>query len=186
MTKTPLFDAAERETERLISRSEQLFRQKIVRPKIRFDIRGRTAGMVRFAPTSIPMIRYNPGLLEKEGKAFLDRVVPHEVAHLVARTLHGDSIKPHGPEWRQVMATLGADPSRCHNFDTSAEPTRRIRRFRYQCGCREHLLSTIRRNRIERGVVYRCRSCGESLSASTSMPGETPIPRARSSRGGRR
>lgn len=165
MTHAQLQDAARKETESVIRLAETLYRRKLGRPEIRFDMRGRTAGMVRFPRAGRPVIRYNPGLLQTEGDAFLKQVIPHEVAHLVAKALHGNTIRPHGPEWRAIMVALGARPERCHDFDTSREPVRRLRRFDYHCGCRTHLLSSIRHKRIMQGTVYRCLACGQPLAA---------------------
>ena len=165
MTQARLQHTARQETEAVIRLAETLYRRTLVRPEVCFDLRGRTAGMVRFPRAGRPVIRYNPGLLESEGEAFLKQVVPHEVAHLVAKILYGNRIRPHGSEWRQIMVALGANPERCHNFDTSREPVRRVRRFDYHCGCRTHLLSSIRHNRVMRGTVYRCLACGQPLAA---------------------
>ena len=166
MDAIQLHDAARHATETAIALAERLYGRAFQRPGIRFDLRGRNAGLVLFPDRGRPVIRYNPGLLAAEGDAFLRQVVPHEVAHLVARTLYGPRIKPHGAEWRAVMTDLGAEPARCHAFDTSAEPLRRLRRFDYHCGCRVHRLTSIRHNRATRGAVYRCRACGGRLKPS--------------------
>ncbi len=163
MDPTQLHDAARRATEKALALAERLYGRAFHRPAIRFDLRGRNAGLVLFPTRDRPVIRYNPGLLAAEGDAFLRQVVPHEVAHLVARTLHGPRIRPHGAEWRAVMTDLGAEPVRCHAFDTSEEPIRRLSRFDYRCGCRVHRLTSIRHNRAMRGAIYRCRSCGGRL-----------------------
>jgi SprT protein len=131
--------------------------------EIRFDLRGRAAGQVRFPADEHPVIRFNPVLLRENGADFLARTVPHEVAHVIAFRLHGPRTRPHGHEWRQVMRVLGADPSRCHSFDTTRSSTRRLRRHLYHCACREHLLTSIRHNRVGAGQTYRCVACGEVL-----------------------
>ena len=130
---------------------------------IRFDLRGQSAGMVRFPGSGTPVIRYNRTLLEENERDFIDQTVPHEVAHVVARTIHGGRIRPHGPEWQSIMVTLGANPSRCHNYDTSRSIGRRVTRYPYHCDCREHMITRIRENRIRRGQKYHCRACGRQL-----------------------
>jgi SprT protein len=85
------------------------------------------------------------------------------VAHVIAHQRFGPRIQPHGPEWRAIMQDLGADPSRCHNYDVSGLAQRRLAYFDYQCGCMTHRLSSIRHNRITRGQRYLCRRCGEPL-----------------------
>jgi SprT protein len=149
-------------TRRLIEQAERGFRVSIPAPVLRFDLTGRAAGMVVFSRTGA-LIRYNQKLLTENGDTFLDQTVPHEVAHLVARTLHGAGIRPHGPEWKLIMAFFGAPAHRCHNFTTSSLSQRRMRYFNYRCDCQDHKLSAVRHNRCRSGVTYLCRSCGSPL-----------------------
>ena len=132
-------------------------------PEVSFDLSGKTAGMVVFRHNGQTLIRYNRTLLIENGDAFIQRTVPHEVAHLMAREIFGPSIKPHGKQWREIMAFFGADNSRCHNFPLPEKERRRMRYFAYRCGCREHQLSAIRHHRILAGVSYLCRRCGSAL-----------------------
>ncbi|NBC47892.1 MAG: hypothetical protein GVY22_07870 [Gammaproteobacteria bacterium] len=134
-----------------------------LRIELRFDLRGRTAGQVRIRSRSDYLIRYNLELLRRGGADFLERTVPHEVAHVVAHERFGPMIRPHGPEWQRIMRTLGAEPSRCHNYDVTDLGQRRLRRFDYHCSCAEHCLTSIRHNRIVKGQRYYCRRCGEPL-----------------------
>lgn len=105
---------------------------------------------------------YNLELLERYGEDFVDRIVPHEVAHLVVARVYG-RVKPHGPEWRDTMRFFGAEPSVTHDYET--KPARRTRRVPYRCACPEHHLLTVRAHRrIVRGwVEYTCRVCRERL-----------------------
>ena len=130
---------------------------------IRFDLTGNAAGMVRFVASGPPTIRYNQALLEKYHQEFIKQTVPHEVAHVMVALLHPHRTAPHGPEWRQMMAFFGAEPKRCHAYQVDGPGIRRLTRFNYQCGCREHQITAIRRNRIARGQRYYCRHCGEFL-----------------------
>jgi len=89
--------------------------------------------------------------------------VPHETAHFLAYRLHGRGIRPHGLEWQAIMRRLGADPTRCHDYDIEGLSARRLSYFDYHCDCRDHRLSTIRHNKVRRGTSYLCRQCGTSL-----------------------
>jgi SprT protein len=137
--------------------------------EIRFDLRGQAAGQVRLTGPGRALIRYNLQLLMENRDHFLAHTVPHEVAHLLAWQRYGPHIRPHGPEWRSLMLGLGADPSRCHTYDTSRIRTRRLQRHTYHCACREYALTSIRHNRIRRGQRYLCRDCGQPLH-----PGRPP------------
>lgn len=148
----------------LLEAAAQHFRTPIPQPVIRFDLRGRTAGQIRIHEAQTWEIRYNPTLLARNPEDFLAQTLPHEVAHLVAYRLFGRRIRPHGPQWRAVMGFFGASPERCHRYDVSGLPARRLRHYEYRCGCRVHRLSSIRHNRIGAGRVYLCRQCGEELT----------------------
>ena len=165
MTKESLIHQARQQTLDLIRRAERHFGLRISQSGIHFDLKGKAAGMVVFPPGEKPYIRFNPGLLMLNQAHFLAQTLPHEVAHLVARRLYGANIRPHGDEWKQVMAFYGADPIRCHNYELGNSCTRKIRRFTYRCGCRQHQLTAIRHNRILKGQAYFCKFCGESLRA---------------------
>ena len=131
---------------------------------VRFDLRGQAAGMAVFPAKGKPYIRYNLQLLELNRQDFLERTVPHEVAHIAAHVIYGTAIRPHGAEWAALMKLYGAESTRCHRYDTSQTSTRKLRRYTYRCSCREHQLTSIRHNRVVKGMRYLCRSCGEKLS----------------------
>jgi SprT protein len=160
---------ARRRTLALLRQAAAQLRLAIPEVEVRFDLRGQTAGQVQFHPSRRTLIRYNRQLLLENGERFLDRTVPHEVAHVITHGLYGPHIRPHGPEWRGVMGLFGADSRRCHDYDTRRATTRRLTRHRYRCACREHSLTSIRHHRILAGQLYYCRSCGQVLSPTTSV-----------------
>ena len=166
MNEEDLFDQASEYSRALLARAEHYFAKSMPRVVIRFDLRGRSAGMVRFGNGPETVIRYNALLLAQNGQHFLRSTVPHEVAHIVSHTLHGRSIRPHGPEWLEVMSFFGVEGKRCHNYDVSRARARRLKRFNYRCSCREHHLTSIRHNRVAAGQVYLCRHCGSRLEAT--------------------
>jgi len=131
-----------------------------VNPEIAFDLRGQAAGQANYPKNKI---RFNRDLLEKYTDEFVSQTVPHEFAHLVAYTKFGRRIKPHGAEWQSVMVALGVKPDRTHSFEVM--PSRRLKRFLYKCNCPGllHELSTIRHNRIQRGILYICKKCEKAL-----------------------
>lgn len=162
---------AELRTRALIDQAldSRLRRNDGVNVEIRFDLRGSSAGQLRACGRGQYLIRYNLALLQREGADFIRRTVPHEVAHLVVHRRFGAAAQPHGREWKAVMAQLGAEPSRCHNYDVSGLKQRQLQRFDYHCSCREHQLSSIRHNRITKGQVYRCKYCGEALRPGAQL-----------------
>ena len=127
-------------------------------PRLAFDLRGTRAGSVSRAG----LIRLNPVLLRENLTAFMAQTIPHEVAHWVVFRWRLRAA-PHGPEWRQVMAWLGAPASRCHDFDVTRAQVRTLRSHRYVCACRTHAVSAIRHRRMQNGMIYRCRTCAAEL-----------------------
>jgi SprT protein len=163
MQSKPLQSRITNRTRELLKSGCQHLNLSIVYPEIRFDLRGKTAGMVLFRAAGNSVIRYNLPLLMRYGEEFINTTAPHEVAHLIARTLYGPRIKPHGIEWKRIMNLFNASPERCHDFDTEQTGGRKLRYFDYRCDCRDHRLSAIRHNRIMQGSVYLCKHCGSKL-----------------------
>jgi len=131
--------------------------------EVRFDLRGKTAGQVRMGKGARTLIRYNLELLRRETADFLARTVPHEVAHVLAYRRYGSRIRAHGPEWQRIMRELGAEPTRCHDYDVHGLDARRLQYFDYHCSCMRHQLSSIRHNKVAKGQRYLCKRCGEPL-----------------------
>lgn len=165
----------------LLKLAERHFRRTMPAVEIRFDLRGRSAGMVRFQDGKKPVVRFNRQLLSENRESFITQTVPHEVAHVVARAVFGTGIRPHGAEWRKVMAFFGAEATRCHEFDITRSASRRLRRFSYRCTCREHQLTSIRHNRILAGQTYQCRICSTTLAPNPPQPTDKWIESVRDS-----
>jgi len=139
-------------------------------PSIRFDLRGRCAGQYcvkvsRYTGiTSNEYFRFNVEMAVQNGQAFIDRTVPHEVAHFIARHLHYGKNVGHDYRWQNIMTQyFKSDPSRCHNYDMENVTVKRQRRIEYRCACQSHEITTARHNKVLRGTVYTCRSCREPI-----------------------
>ncbi len=151
-------------THRIIDTAGRLFGRKFDYVPVLFNLSGRSAGMYRRV-NGRGEIRYNPHVFDRYFVDNLANTVPHEVAHYVVDKMYRRRVRPHGPEWRAVMVEFGVEPSVRCDYDISGLPQRRQRRFPYICGCREHLLSATRHNRIQsRRSTYYCRDCGSSLN----------------------
>lgn len=157
-----LHQKASRRIHELLHQAQDHFRQSMPQVEVRFDLKGTTAGQAKINPGSPPVIRLNQQLMEQNPERFLERTVPHEVAHVVAYSLHCN-IKPHGAEWKQIMSFSGADARRCHDYDITHARQRKLQRFDYRCECRSHSLTSIRHNRVQRGQRYFCRACKQPL-----------------------
>ncbi len=133
------------------------------RPEIRFDLRGQSAGQARLTGKGRGVLRFNPWLLLRHGEDFIGQTVPHEVAHWLIFCLYERRARPHGAEWRKLMAMFEAEPKRCHEYDLADIPQRRVANHIYHCGCQEHQLSAVRHNRARKGQTYLCRRCHQAL-----------------------
>jgi len=163
MSDKAIFSLARSKTQTLFNQARRHYGIALPEVEIEFNLRGKSAGVVRFPEAGKPIIRYNSLLLCENRETFLAQTVPHEVAHVVARALFGPLISPHGMEWKSVMHFFGAEGRRCHQYDTSRAMARRLRLFNYRCDCSEHTLTSIRHNRIRTGQIYCCRSCGQPV-----------------------
>jgi len=171
-----LKDLARQRTRGLLAQARRMTGHTLPEPELRFDLRGRSAGQMRIDAAGRATIRYNPALLLRHGDDFLARTIPHEVAHYLAFVHHGRGIRPHGPEWQQMVRALGGEPERCHSYDVAGLDARKTRRFPYHCRCGDHQLSSVRHNRVIRGTRYLCQHCGEALQAGSSSA-RTPNPK---------
>lgn len=152
--------------------ARQLFSINTPDIDIRFDLRGRCAGMYRVTGSRHRLlgrqqreIRYNSHIFAKYFQDNYNTTVPHEVAHYVSDLIYGlKNIRPHGKEWKAIMQAFGADDSVTADYDLAGIPQRRQTYHAYRCACRQHQLSTTRHNRIRRRRGrYYCQHCRQLL-----------------------
>ncbi|MGH8476112.1 MAG: SprT-like domain-containing protein [Methylococcales bacterium] len=147
-----------------IQRAEKICNRNFEIIPVSFNLKGRAAGMYRLKKNHA-QIRYNPMIFSRYFDDNLAVTVPHEVAHYITDAVYGlKNIRPHGKEWKYLMARFAADASRTCDYDLSGIPLRTTRRHAYRCGCSTHQLSSVRHNRVQRGdTVYFCRICRREL-----------------------
>lgn len=130
-------------------------------PEVRLDLRGRAAGQWRIRG-GIELLRFNPEAFLLDWDAHFPATVAHEVAHSLVYRRHGPGrVRPHGPEWREIMAALGYPPTVTHRTPLTG---RRSRVYIYKCKCRSHRLGPRRHYLVTRqGYRYNCAECGSRL-----------------------
>lgn len=109
-------------------------------PEVRYDIKNRFGGVAITGGTDDWTVRLNLILCYENEEHFIEQTVGHEVAHLVARAIHGHTklaedpktgkmvvkkIRSHGPEWRAVMVKFSLIPHVTHRYDTSSIQTKK-------------------------------------------------------------
>ena len=98
----------------LLRQSEQLYGIKVPEVEIRFDLKGRAAGMAGYKGAYFYM-RFNLGMMMTEAwDHIIDDTVPHEVAHIVCY-VNPSLGRRHDHGWKRVCAQLGGSAKRTHS-----------------------------------------------------------------------
>lgn len=122
--------------------------------------------MTRAAGCAYPkrnLIRLNPRLLTDESR--IEDTLAHEYAHLLAYERHGAGIRPHGPEWRAVLRSMGYDPKRCHDYPEAQTLGARLVYACERCG-----FAFRRRRRLPTRRTYVHAKCGGRIVLSRCDP----------------
>ena len=154
--------------EAIRKKSESLLQQyQISGVRIRFDLRGRTAGQacwkregggLSHSPLKLSnlQLRYNVQFLHTDFDDMLNNTVDHEIAHLVDVTRRVKS--DHSYIWARIMREMGADPSRCHDYDMS-----NIYHHVVKCDYMNHHVTERMYKKIKEGSGHRCNKCKSRL-----------------------
>jgi SprT protein len=154
--------------ETCFQQAEAFFKRPFKRPQVSLKLRGQKAGVAHLHEN---LLRFNPQLYRENSEDFLKQTVAHEVAHLVAHQLFGDTIQPHGEEWQLIMrGVYELPPHRCHSY---AVKRRSVTRYIYRCPCAgsDFAFSSQRHGLVRQGRRYLCRRCRSTLVFS----GETRV-----------
>jgi SprT protein len=169
MVETELQNKVEDTVLECIVKAEQHYNKTIDIIPIKYKNMGRTAGRFSYNRVmSRKSLAFSPTLLSENGENFINRTVPHEVAHYIVYIFY-PMAKPHGREWRFVMNMVlkAKDSKRCHKYDVSnvKRDRRTLRKYIYHCNCDEYQVSSIRHNRMQRyGTTYICKKCKGHLT----------------------
>jgi len=143
-----------------IALAEAKYGRKFEMPRVVYNKRGTTAGTASYTKWEIDL---NAGLMMRNVEDFLERTVPHELAHLITdrvypenhafagftRTRNGGLKRVkrdlHGEDWQSVCRVLGmTDITRCHSYDTTETKVVKSngRQIEWKCGCGQVLKLT--------------------------------------------
>lgn len=154
---------ASRQLKQDLAKANLYFQKNFPLPTLNYALRGAKAGVAYLQQNEI---RLNPTLLQENGAAFIQQVIPHELAHLLVYQLFG-RVKPHGKEWKMVMEQVLHVPAEIyHRFDTSNV----AKHYLYQCDCQTHQLSARRHHAIvHQQRSYFCKKCKKTLHLITNL-----------------
>ena len=115
------------------------------------------------------------GWLVDEPTPLLDEVLCHEAAHAAVRLIHGDGVRPHGPEWRDFMA-MAQMPARVR-IPASELPCSRQSELT-KARVWEHRCPVCQATRFAKTRVtrWRCRHCRESGYSGELVIERVPSP----------
>lgn len=154
-------NACKQKIEELIGLANDHYKCNLRMPDVVDDLEGTVGGWALYKKWRI---RLNWILLGENTKDFLAQTVPHEVAHLVAYKVFGET--GHGTGWKRVMRFFGIEPKRCHDYDTHNSSKRtRPRPHLYICGCPggKFWLTNNLHSKVSNGQRRWCRKCQVDL-----------------------
>lgn len=99
-------------------------------------------------------------LKSKNWKEFLEDTPLHELAHAISWQLYDAT--GHKEVWKSVCYSLGLRGNRCHNFEKPEDinaTKRKRKRYSAHCSCMEHIITSIKYNRMLKGTRYICIKC---------------------------
>ena len=98
--------------------------------------------------------------LQSAELGLFEEVLCHEMAHLAAHELHGQSIHPHGTEWKALIEAAGYEPRTRlpvpKSLTKAASPKRSRHNWRYIHRCPVCQRTHVARRSMRR---WRCRAC---------------------------
>ena len=134
----------------------------VARPAIEYTLSGTTAGVACITPKHSKIL-LNLLLLNENIDEFLNQTIPHEIAHICAYYLYHiekkTKIQPHGREWKEIVKSFNATPSRLHTYDTSRVAQRDTIKHLFVCKCNyRHYLSPKVAKRSQQLCCTKCNS----------------------------
>ena len=112
--------------------------------------------LARAYPAS-SLIRVHPEL-GSQPTALIREVLAHELAHLCVHAVYGPTAKPHGAEWKNLMATMGFEPrvniAWTNRRSDTIEPYSLSRLYRHRCPICQFVRYSSRPQRR-----WRCAAC---------------------------
>lgn len=129
------------------------------------DTLGVVAGECRYATFGTTFtINFNRQIIERVGSEAFTNTITHEIAHAIQHIVYRYAKQKHGPEFREIHASMGGNGKTYHDYDVVGLRKRKLKRFVYVCGCQTHYLSTRTHNKVLKSVGgFCCKTCRNSI-----------------------
>ena len=136
----------------------RVWRVPELRRMVRYEFSGRLRRSLGRCHQGTGRVRLNEVSLAPDNRNLLFETLCHEAAHVAVWRLYGPRTKPHGPEWKRLVALAGY-ASRATipagQVNGLKPPTRRVRQlYEYRCPVCEMVHLARRKN-----SRWRCRVC---------------------------
>lgn len=145
-----------------IARAEKTFGIKMPKVDVRFDLRGRAAGMACMRYGAY-FLRFNTNHMALGGQTWdhlLNDTVPHEVAHTVCQAFPQFG-RNHDAGWKRVCVALGGNGRRCYSEDDAPEAVAAQRPYVYiTTAGHEIRVTKVMHTKIQKGSTYTVRGKG--------------------------
>jgi len=116
----PIREAIINKFNECIENAEKFFKKELDPIKLQFGVSGSNAGKAKTARVSGGYeytVMLNSTYILTEFDDMLSDTIPHEIAHIIVRQIWPKRCKPHGDEWKFVMAAVfKLNPKRCHSY----------------------------------------------------------------------
>ena len=160
-------EAIRAKVQQCIALAESKFGITMPNVQIRFDLRGRAAGMAgmkaNYQGGRTFYLRFNIQHIQLGGKTYehlLNDTVPHEVAHTVCQAFPQFG-KNHDAGWKRVCVALGGNGTRCYSENDAPEAVALQRPWVYiTTAGKEVRVTKVLHSKIQRGAAYTVRGKG--------------------------
>ena len=145
-----------------IQLAEQKFGIKMPPVDVRFDLKGRAAGIAGYRGTNF-YLRFNVNHIRLGGQTWehlLNDTVPHEVAHTVCQAFPQFG-RNHDAGWKRVCIALGGNGRRCYGEEDAPEAVAAQRPYVYiTTNGHEVRVTKVMHTKIQKGNTYTVRGKG--------------------------
>lgn len=145
-----------------IAAAEAKFGITMPKVQIRFDLKGRAAGIAGYRGDNF-YVRFNVQHMALGGQTWehlLNDTVPHELAHTVCQAFPQFG-RNHDAGWKRVCVALGGNGRRCYSEDDAPEAVAAARPYVYiTTNGHEVRVTKVMHTKIQRGSTYTVRGKG--------------------------